>query len=154
MTQPQRVIYLPPGVVPGPTAAPAVANNGVPFDRAFFEGILPQAVQSFCTQTGCPLPVVELMTIDGTTHYVNGISGVADQWVALQTSNDNHARPVHVFLPYNTIFRIEIHPEPDNGGGHLGFVLSSTETPPTAIPSAPVPVNEKQPATRAKSEKK
>lgn len=146
MTQPQRVIYLPPGVVPGPMATPAVANNGVPFDRAFFEGTLPQAVQSFCSQTGCPLPVVELMTIDGTTHYVNGISGVADQWVALQTSNDNHTRPVHVFLPYNTIFRIEIHPEPDNGRGHLGFVLATPDDAGATDTAgdSPVAVNKKR----------
>lgn len=143
MTQPQRVIYLPPGMVPAPqSAGPAITNSGVPFDRSFFEQVLPQSIQSFCNQTKCPLPVVELLTVDGTTHYVNGISGVADQWVALQTSTENHRSPVQVFVPYATIFRVEIHPEPDNGRGHLGFLLASASEPTPSV------------ETRAKARKK
>ena len=73
MTQPQRVLYLPPGVVPGAASAqPQVPSGGMPFDRTFFEQILPQSIQAFCSQLQCTFPVVELMTVDGTTHYVNG----------------------------------------------------------------------------------
>ncbi|MBA4179086.1 MAG: hypothetical protein C0506_00715 [Anaerolinea sp.] len=108
----------------------------------FFEQVLPRAIQSFCSQTACPLPVLELMTVDGTTHYVNAIAGVADNWVALQTSSEDHQHPVQVFLPYNTIFRVEVHPEPDNGRGHLGFLLASASQPATVV------------ETRAKNKKK
>lgn len=133
MTQPQRVIYLPPGMVPGPVPSSPMSSSGIPFDRAFFERVLPQSIQGFCQQTDCPTPVVELVTVDGATHYVNAISGVADNWVALQTSAEHHQRPVQVFLPYNTIFRVEIHPEPDNGRGHLGFMLASAAQPTTIV---------------------
>lgn len=130
MTQPSRVIYLPPGVVPAPVA-PAQAS-GVPFDRAFFEGVLPPAISSFCEQTDCGIPVVELTTIDGMTHYVNGISGVAESWVALQTSHPDHKHLTQVFIPYATIFRVEIHPEEDERRSHLGFQTVADTAPPSA----------------------
>ncbi|MEO6398145.1 MAG: hypothetical protein ABIP13_06720, partial [Tepidiformaceae bacterium] len=115
MTQPQRVLYLPPGVVSGVTQPqPSVLPSGLPFDRTFFEQVLPQAIQAFCSQTQCTLPVVELMTVDGSTHFVNGIAGVADQWVALQTSSEDHEHVIQVFLPYATVFRVEVHPTPDS----------------------------------------
>lgn len=127
MTQPSRLIYLPPGVAAVP-AAP-VTNNGAPFDRNFFENVLPPAIAAFCSQVNCEVPVVELTTIDGVRHYVNGISGVADQWVALQTSSPDHEHPTQVFIPYQTIFRVEIHPEHDARRHRLGFV---TDTAPPA----------------------
>lgn len=131
MTQPQRVLYLPPGVVPGAASAqPQVPSGGMPFDRTFFEQILPQAIQAFCSQLQCTFPVVELMTVDGTTHYVNGIAGVADNWVALQTSREGHEHVTQVFVPYATIFRLEVHPSPDAGRSQLGFVLDSVKRMP------------------------
>ena len=150
MTQPQRVIYLPPGLAPAPGPIASPARSGVPFDRAFFEEVLPKSIQSFCNQVECTLPVVELLTVDGTTHFVNAVSGVADEWVALQTSSEGHTRPIQVFLPYNTIFRVEIHPEPDTGKGHLGFVLSSAQQPPTVITSSDAPQKSRRPAATKK----
>lgn len=129
MTQPQRVLYLPPGVVAGGSLPPPVVPNGLPFDRTFFEQVLPQAIQAFCSQTKCTMPVVELMTVDGTTHFVNGIVGVADQWVALQTSSESHQHVVQVFIPYSTVFRVEVHPAPDSARSHLGFLLESVKAP-------------------------
>lgn len=127
MTQPQRVIYLPPGVVPPPSPQPQVPQqvaSGIPFDRAFFEQVLPPSIAGFCKQVHCKVPVVELMTVDGVTHYVNGISGVADAWVALQTANLEHDHPTQVFIPYQTIFRVEIHPEEDVKRQKLGFLTA------------------------------
>ena len=139
MTQPQRVLYLPPGVVPGaPPPQQQMPVSGLPFDRTFFEQVLPQAVQAFCTQLGCTHPVVELLTVDGTTHFVNGIVGVADQWVALQTSQEGHDHVTQVFLPYATVFRVEVHPSPDSERNHLGFVLDSVKRP----PQLPAPAEE------------
>ncbi len=132
MTQPQRVIYLPPGVVPPPsTAAPSApapvppAGGGIPFDRTFFEQVLPPSIAGFCSQVKCKVPVVELITVDGAKHYVNGISGVADSWVALQTASPDHDHPTQVFIPYQTIFRVEIHPEEDAKRQRLGFVTKT-----------------------------
>lgn len=113
------VLYLPPGVIV--PAAPVPPPNGPPFDRAFFERVLPEAVRAFCDQAKCEEPVVELLTVDGDRHYVRGISGVADQWVALHTVNPDHPHPIQVFLPYATIYRVEIHPEMDERRG-IGFI--------------------------------
>lgn len=141
--QPQRVIYLPPGVLPPvqPTAQ-HTAINGVPFDRAFFEQVLPAAVAGFCSQVDCHIPVLELTTVDGMTHYVNGISGVADQWVALQTSLPDHPHPIQTFIPYQTIFRVEIHPEGDERRAHLGFLVEVGKTTPRLAPPEPAPAEE------------
>ena len=121
MTQPARVIYLPPGVVPTPAMGPGNAPNAIPFDRLFFEQVLAPAIAAFCAQTQCKVPVVELMTVDGDTHYVNGVAGMTDTWVALHTSTVEHQRPAEVFIPFQTIFRVEIHPETDEKRRHLGF---------------------------------
>jgi hypothetical protein len=129
MTQPSRVIYLPPGVVasaPAPTH-PATAQPGVPFDRNFFENILPPSIAGFCQQTKRDVPVVEVTTVDGVTHYVNGISGLSDSWVALHTSRPEHTHPTQVFIPYQTIYRVEIHPEDDEHRRHLGFVRPTSK---------------------------
>jgi hypothetical protein len=112
-------------------------NNGIPFDRQFFEQVLPPAIQSFCTQVQCEVPIVELTTVDGMTHYINGISGVSDQWVALSTSKPDHLHLIQMFIPYQTIFRVEIHPEPDEKRAHLGFLTAPIRTP-EVIPVAPV----------------
>lgn len=140
MNQPSRVIYLPPGVVPPPAAAqPIPVNTGVPFDRGFFEQVLPGAIAGFCKQVGCKVPVVELTTVDAMTHYVNGISGVSDQWVALTTSRPDHQHLVEVFIPYQTIFRVEIHPESDERRAHLGFVAAPVRVP-EVVPAVAAPV--------------
>ncbi len=119
------VIYLPPGVVaPSPPPPPPV--GGPPFDRSFFEKVLPEAVKSFCEQVACESPVVEVLTVDGERHYVRGVSGVTDQWVALHTANPNHDHPVQVFVPYSTIYRVEIHPEMDERR-RLGFLPALRE---------------------------
>lgn len=123
MAQGQNVIYLPPGVVPGHQApAPSPATANVPFDRAFFETILPGAIQSFCEQLNCESPIVEVLTVDNVRHYVKGISGTADAWVALHVEREDHEHPVQVFLPYQTIFRVEVHPEAHPGQRRLGFI--------------------------------
>jgi hypothetical protein len=127
--QPQRVIYLPPGVVPAPAPQPGAPGANVPFDRAFFEQVLPSAVESFCKQVSCEVPVVEVLTMDGTTHYVNGISGVSDSWVALHTSHRDHPHPVQAFVAYQTIFRVEIHPNSDQREHRLGFIPATGEDP-------------------------
>lgn len=158
MNQPSRVIYLPPGVVPPPAAATPQAapiNNGIPFDRSFFEQILPAAINGFCKQVGCEIPVVEVSTVDGATHYVNGISGVSDQWVALSTARPDHPHPVQMFVPYQTIYRIEIHPEPDEKRAHLGFVTNPPREPevipPLAVPAAkPRAAAQRPTATKSK----
>ena len=111
---------MPPGVVP-PAQATAPAG-GPPFDRDFFEQTLPQAIQSFCTQVVCESPIVELYTVDGAKHFVKAISGVSDTWVALHTQREDHEHDVQVFLPYTTIFRVEVHPEEDDGQRRLGFL--------------------------------
>lgn len=132
--QPSRVIYLPPGVVAPPAPGPGIVSTGIPFDRAFFEQVLQPAIVGYCEQVGCTIPVVELSTVDGVTHYVNGIAGVADQWVALQTSVPDHPRPIQVFVPYQTIYRVEIHPESDERRAHLGFATTSVKGLPSIQP--------------------
>jgi hypothetical protein len=153
MTQPapSRVIYLPPGVIPTPAQAPQVpaGADGVPFNKAFFETVLGPSIQSFCSQTECKIPVVQVTTVDGTTHYVNGISGVSDSWVALHTSQPDEDHPTQVFVPYVTIFRVEIHPEHDERRRHLGFVTGR----PTPLP-APAPVRAVARTSRAAKAKK
>lgn len=132
--QPSRVIYLPPGVVApqGPSSPAVPANPGIPFDKAFFQQILPAAVDGFCQQVGCNVPILEVLTVDGMTHYVNGIIGVADQWVALQVSKPDHEHVIQMFVPYQTIFRVEVHPEQDERRRHLGFATSGDR--PTTVP--------------------
>jgi hypothetical protein len=151
MNQPSRVIYLPPGVLPPPAAPPAIPiNTGIPFDRVFFEQVLPGAIAGFCKQVNCDVPVVELTTVDAMTHYVNGISGVSDQWVALTTAKPDHHHPVQVFIPYQTVFRVEIHPESDERRAHLGFVTVPARVPevvpPLAAPAAKSRATAKRPA--------
>lgn len=155
MTQPNSVIYLPPGVVPA--APPAPLHTGVPFDRQFFEAVLPRAVDAFCKQIACDSPRVELYTVDGTTHFVNAISGVTDSWVALQTSREeqDHDHTSQVFLPYQTIFRVEIHPESDGARRRLGFILGDPlKTPPAVQPAqiaAPKPRAKRSSSSKPKS---
>lgn len=141
MTAPSRVIYLPPGVTPAAAPSGPIAGvpSAVPFDRAFFEQVLPQSIRHFCEQVDCgQLPVVELLTVDGTTHYVNGISGVSDSWVALHTSNVEHEHPVQVFVPYQTIFRLSIHPAEDHGRRRLGFLVERDAETAAALEAKPV----------------
>ena len=125
MTTASSVIYLPPGVVPPAHSLPVGVPAGpmaVPFDRQFFELVLPRAVQAFCSQVECHIPRVEVYTTDGSTLFVNGISGVTDAWVAVQASREDRQNAIQVFLPYQTIYRVEIHPESDATRRHLGFV--------------------------------
>ncbi len=153
MSQPPTAIYLPPGVIP-PSAAPGPAGPqfpGIPFDRAFFERLLPQAVQHFCSQVPCSVPRVELYTVDGTIHFVNAISGVTDTFVALQTSREDHDHAMQVFIPYQTIFRVEIHPE-DDDRKRLGFDLEGARTPPAI--QAPAGTDDSRPAASKGGRKK
>lgn len=154
MTQPSRVIYLPPGVIApqGPSSPPVGGIPGIPFDKTFFQQILPAAVDGFCKQVGCNVPILEVLTVDGLTHYVNGIIGVAEQWVALQTSRPDHEHVIQMFVPYQTIFRVEVHPESDERRRHLGFVTS--EQSPTKVPEIEQVVAEAPPPPRAKSSAK
>ena len=120
---PETALFLPPGVVPpgAAAAAPAVAS-GPPFNREFFEQVLPMSVKSFCSQVGCESPIVELHAVDGSKHFVKAISGVSDWWVALHTTHEDHDHDVQIFLPFTTIFRVEIHPEEDEAQRSLGFL--------------------------------
>ncbi len=124
MAQGQNVLYLPQGVSTTASSTAQQSPSGPPFDKAFFQAILPVSIKNFCEQTNCETPIVELLTLDGKRHFVKGISGVADQWVALHTEQEDHEHPVQVFLPYQTIFRVEIHPEKDPKERRLGFIAS------------------------------
>ena len=120
---PENALFLPPGVVPpsAAAAAPAVAG-GPPFNREFFEQVLPMSVKAFCGQVGCEAPIVELHTVDGLKHFVKAISGVSDSWVALHTRDEEHDHDVQIFVAFGTIFRVEIHPEEDEAQRKLGFL--------------------------------
>lgn len=155
--QQQNLIYLPPGVMPPVQQLPAPPiATGIPFDKAFFAELLPQAVANFCAQVTCDHPIMELMTVDGTTHFINGVSGVADTWVALHTSRKEHDHPIQVFIPYQTIFRVELHPCSGDRENRLGFNLHPANAPvvmtatvePVAAPIEPPPA-EVQPADAA-----
>lgn len=124
MAQGQNVIYLPPGVVPSQQApGPPPTSQAVPFNREFFEQVLPGAIQAFCQQLECESPIVEVLTVDNVRHYVKGISGTSDAWVALHVEREDHEHPVQVFLPYQTIVRVEVHPEAHPGQRRLGFIV-------------------------------
>ena len=133
MVQPQNVIYLPPGVMPAAPTPPPPPPSRVPFDRQFFEAVLPQAIAVFCKQVECGSPRVELFTVDGSVHYVNGISGVTDTWVAVQASREDHPHVIQIFLPYETVFRVEIHAESEENRHHLGFVAPTVVQVPPAV---------------------
>ncbi len=123
-----NVLYLPPGVTaPSPMPVQMPMPSGIPFDRKFFESILPQSVASFCSATKCEIPRVELLTVDGTTHFVSGIVGVADSFVVLQAAKEDHLHTIEVFIPYNTIFRVEVHPETELRR-RMGFVAHDDVT--------------------------
>lgn len=148
MANSQNVIYLPPGVAPTTSAPVQPPPTGVPFDRNFFENVLPPSVQAFCQQVACDTPIVELFTVDGTRHFVRGISGVADLFVALHTQQAEHDHPVQVFLPYQTIFRVEVHPEADVEQRRLGFINNVkapavTAAPPSLDGGKPAALDEK-----------
>ena len=115
-------------------------TNSAPFDRGFFQQVLPQAVAAFCEQANCESPVVEVLTTDGTTLYVSGISGFTDAWIALQVSVPDHDHPVQVFIPYQMVFRVEIHSASDMREGRLGFATASVPLLATPVEAAPVPV--------------
>ena len=119
---PETALFLPPGVVAPSAAAAQPVPGGPPFDREFFEQVLPQSIRSFCGQVVCESPIVELYTVDGAKHFVKAISGVAASWVALHTQREDHDHDIQVFLPYATIYRVEIHPEEDDGQRRLGFL--------------------------------
>jgi|GEM_PF-827156 len=133
---PARVIYLPPGVTaaPPPHQQQPPQQNNIPFDRNFFQNILPEAIENFCKQTDCTTPIVEILTIDGTTHYVNGISGLSDTWVALHTANPDHEHPVQVFVPYSTVFRVGIHPAEEVHRQRLGFIVDGHRRSKQSLP--------------------
>tara|TARA_Y100000588_G_C13841722_1_gene748103 strand:+ start:310 stop:696 length:387 start_codon:yes stop_codon:yes gene_type:complete len=117
---PETALFLPPGVVQSDPSPPV--PSGPPFGRSFFENVLPQAINSFCTQVVCESPIVELYTVDGGRLFVKAISGVSDTWVALHTKREEYDQDVQVFIPYTAIFRVDVHPQEDNDQGGLGFL--------------------------------
>ncbi len=136
MSQQPSVIYLPRGVAaPGAAVPASTPATGIPFDRNFFEKVLPQAVGGFANHVSCESPVVEVTTVDGTTHYVYGISGVADSWVALHVLHQDEDGPSQVFVPYQTIFRVEIDPCSDIRPRKLGFALNEPDSVPVVLPA-------------------
>lgn len=120
-------LILPPGAVP---TAPIPSPSGPPFDRNFFEAVLPSAIQSYCTQVACTMPLVQLFTADGARHYIRAISGVSDQWVALHTQEEANEEPVQLFIPYVTIIRVEIHPDLSPDLRRFGFITDAAEASP------------------------
>ena len=120
----RSALILPPGAVPPESPAPA---SGPPFDRNFFEAVLPSAIQSYCTQVACTMPLVQVFTADGARHYIRAISGVTDRWVALHTQEEVNEQPVQVFIPYVTMIRIEIHPDLSPDLRRFGFLTDDTE---------------------------
>jgi hypothetical protein len=129
--QPSRVIYLPPGVVApqGPSSPAVPANPGIPFDKAFFQQILPAAVDGFCQQVGCNVPILEVLTVDGMTHYVNGIIGVADQWLRSRSQAGPRARD-QMFVPYRR-YSAWSSSRAGRRRRHLGFAASGDK--PTTV---------------------
>lgn len=150
-----NVLYLPPGVIPPvATQAPTGMPSGVPFDRTFFERILPQAIAAFCSQTHCNIPRVELLTVDGSSHFVTGIIAVTDSWVSLQVAEEEHDHAIQAFIPYTTIFRVEVHPETERRK-HIGFIRQESsdvaspavlEVAAPAEPEGAAATDEKKPA--------
>lgn len=116
-------LILPPGAVP---TAPTPTPSGPPFDRNFFESVLPSAIQSYCSQVSCTMPLVQLFTADGARHYIRAISGVTDQWVALHTQEELNEQPVQVFIPYATVIRVEIHPDLSPDLRRFGFLTEDS----------------------------
>lgn len=116
-------LILPPGAVPN---APTPTPSGPPFDRNFFESVLPSAIQSYCSQVSCTMPLVQLFTADGARHYIRAISGVTDQWVALHTQEELNEQPVQVFIPYATVIRVEIHPDLSPDLRRFGFLTDDS----------------------------
>ncbi|MCY4618103.1 MAG: hypothetical protein OXD50_06045 [Chloroflexi bacterium] len=117
-------LILPPGAVP---TQPPPTPSGPPFDRNFFESVLPSAIQSYCSQVACTMPLVQLFTSDGARHYIRAISGVTDQWVALHTQEEVNEQPVQVFIPYATVIRVEIHPDLSPDLRRFGFLTDNAE---------------------------
>ena len=115
-------LILPPGAVP---TTPPPTPSGPPFDRNFFESVLPSAIQSYCSQAACTMPLVQLFTADGARHYIRAISGVTDQWVALHTQEELNEQPVQVFIPYATVIRVEIHPDLSPDLRRFGFLTDA-----------------------------
>ena len=118
-------LILPAGVVPPVQSAPQSLQHA-PFDRKFFESVLPSAIQSYCAQVSCTMPLVRLYTVDGSRHYIRAISAVSDSWVALHTQEELNEQPIQVFIPYLTIVRVEIHPDISPDLRHFGFLTEST----------------------------
>jgi len=116
-----------------PVQQGAVPTTGIPFDRMFFQNMLPAAIKAYCEQVHCVAPQVQVATVDGTVHHVVGISGVADGWVALHATREDHEHTMEIFLPYQTIYRVEIHPEADSAHNHLGFSLPLDGAPTPAL---------------------
>lgn len=117
----KNVLYLPPGASRSPQPAPDGGAN-TPFNRAFFEEILPVAVAAFVEQAKTRGAVVELTTVDGVTHVVRGISGFHDAWIALHVTKAGHPHPIQAFIPYGTVLRVEVHPHSDDHPTRMGFV--------------------------------
>ncbi len=111
-------LILPPGLGSTPSA-----SSGAAFGRDFFESVLPQSVQSYCNQVTCTAPVVEVYTIDGRKYYVRAVSAVSERWTALDTQDDDD-EPVQVFLPYETVLRVEIHADLTPEMRRLGFLTT------------------------------
>ncbi len=108
-------LILPPGL------GASQGSGGAAFGRDYFQTILPQTVQSYCDQVSCTNPVVEVYTIDGRKFYVRAVSATSERWVALDTQDDDE-EPVQVFLPYETVLRIEIHADLTPEMRRLGFL--------------------------------
>lgn len=122
MARPSPLV-LPPGVVPPLSSAPQTPF--APFDRRFFESVLPGAISAYCTQVACTIPLVQIYTADGARHYIRAISAVSDSWVALHTQEDQDEAAVQLFIPYTTIMRVEIHPDLSPELRRFGFIPAS-----------------------------
>ena len=108
--------------------------------------------QGGCVETARPTTHSDpVYTVDGVTHYVRGVSGLSDTWVALHTRVDHHDHDVQVFVPYVTIFRVSIHPAEDERRGSMGFLADLASRNERAAHESAAAKEIEAPAARAKA---
>lgn len=135
----RNLLVLPPGVLLPPPPPPAGPQPGSPpFNRDFFERILPEVAAAFCERAACDSVIVELITTDGATHLVKGISALSEQWVALQLASTEYDHEIDSFIPYQAIYRLELHPRLAREPRRLGYLGTlGRGAPPALLPPGP-----------------
>jgi hypothetical protein len=96
--------------------------EGVVFDSAFYQAMLPDAVKQQCQTVPGQVPVVELHLADGTTLDLCHIVALAPTWLAVVYFH-NPAEGDEVeqaFLPYRLVQWITLSAHPSHVR-HIGF---------------------------------